>query len=335
MKKCISCGRVGDFRLFCPECYLAQHPILKGIKKSEVKFCPNCSKLFLKNKWKPVKNLDEAISLTLAEKLAIDPDYKLKKLEVDSNLGGEVPKPNQKIQPEATLKLTASSQENCCDVADEYIVPFTLDLAPCGKCSLANTQYFEGVLQVRNIKPEIVQKIREIVEEEKDAGVHINDTVPVKDGAMDFYITDVHYMKKLGKILQQKFGGELSMSPRLQTKDDLTSKELYRLSVLLKLPNVRPGDYAEHNGRLIRIKKAEETILGRDIMDNTLVKIDPKKTNLIPLEIYKTTVTLVRPQIEGMNPVNYQSTKIENARKQKLGQKIRVVVAGEKLFLVN
>jgi NMD protein affecting ribosome stability and mRNA decay len=335
MKRCISCGKEGDFRLFCPKCYLAEHPVLKGIKKAEIRYCPTCSKLFLKNKWKVVKNLEEAISLTLAEKLSLDHDYTLKQLRVKSNLEETAPKPGPRLQPEATLTLNAHSEENCCDVEDEYVVPITLDTSSCGKCGLGGTQYFEATLQVRNITPEIAQKIKEIVGREKDAGIHINDTVDVKDGAMDFYLTDVHYIKSLGKLLQKKFGGELSMSPRLQTKDNLTSKELFRLSVLLRLPSVRPADYVEHEGRVIKIKKAEETIIGRDIINNTNIKIDARKESPTPLEIYPVTVTKVRPQIEAINPVTYQNAKIENARKQKLGQKIRVVVVGEKLFLVN
>jgi NMD protein affecting ribosome stability and mRNA decay len=335
MKKCISCGKEGDFRLFCPECYLAEHPVLKGIKKAEIRYCPSCSKVFIKNKWKPVKDLDEAIYLTLAEKLTLDSDYRLNKLEVVPNLGEDGLKPHPRIQPEATLILSAHSEENSCEVRDEYIVPLTLDTTACGKCGLGGTQYFEATLQVRNITPEIAQKIKEIVAREKDAGIHINDTVDVKDGAIDFYLTDVHYIKSLGKLLQKKFGGELSMSPRLQTKDNLTSKELFRLSVLLKLPSVRPADYIEHEGRVIKIKKAEDIIIGRDIINNTNVKIDPKKLTPRPLEIYSLTVTKIRPQIEAINPLTYQSAKIENARKQKMGQKIRVVVVGEKLFLVN
>jgi len=91
----------------------------------------------------------------------------------------------------------------------------------------------------------------------------------------------------------------------------------------------------EHEKRVIKIKKSGPVIIGRDIMDNTNIKIDPKKFSPKPLEIHKTTITKVRPQIEVMNPLNYQSAKLENARKQKLGQKVRVVIASEKLFLIN
>jgi NMD protein affecting ribosome stability and mRNA decay len=335
MRRCIRCGKEGEFRLFCSQCYLKEHPLVVGVKTTDVKFCPVCNKLFLKGKWKPVKDIHEAISEMLTEKLSVGRDYKLTALNVKADLGEVEPRQGMRFSVEAKIDITAFSEENNIEIHDQVIVPMDMDLAPCGKCGMGGTQYFEGTLQVRNLKQDMIAKIQEILQREKEAGVHINDTVKVKDGAMDFYITDVHYMKKLGKELQKRFGGELSMSPRLQTRDNLTSKDLYRLNVLLRLSNVKPGDYVVHEGRVIRIKKTGSLIIGRDIIDNTNVKIDPKRSSPKPLEIIKTAVTNVRPAIEAMNPVSFQCMRIENAKKQKLGQKIRVVVANEKMYVVN
>jgi NMD protein affecting ribosome stability and mRNA decay len=334
MGKCIKCGKTGEFRLFCESCYLKDHPLMAGVKLVEIKICPVCGKFLFKNKWKDAKNPEDAISETIIEKIEFSRGYEIKDIGIAHNLGKIEPKSGRRLEGEAILEITACSDENKCTVTEEYFVPFDLLFTPCGNCGLQGTKYFQGTLQIRSASPELTKKIEEYVKNNSGSGSYINNTEETRDG-VDYYMTSNHALKNLGKNIQKKFGGEIEVSPRLQGRDGLESKDLYRLSVLLRFSDVSPGDFVEHQGRIIHIKKTGKEIIGRDIIDNTNVKIDPQKHKPKPLTIYKTVITKVQPQIEAMNPINYQSTRLENPKKQKLGQKIEAVVVGEKLFIVN
>jgi nonsense-mediated mRNA decay protein 3 len=334
MGRCIKCGKSGEFRLFCEDCYLKDHPLVAGIGQVEIRVCFSCGKYLQKNKWKEAKTLDTAISESITDKLSLSKEYAIKGVRVTHNLGKIVPKPGLRLKGEAAVAISAYSEEDKIDVHDEYIVPFDIVFASCGKCGLAGSQYFEGILQIRNARPELVEKIAEYAKRDIDAGSHINKVESGKGGT-DFYMTSNHHLKKLGIDIQKKFGGELEISPRLQTHDGLTSKDLYRLTVLLRFSDVVPGDFIEHKGRVIHVKKTGKEIIGRDTLDNTNVRLDPQKEAPKPLEIIKTVITKVKPQIEAMDPTTYQSTKVENAKREKLGQKVQVVAVSGKLFLVN
>ncbi len=334
MGKCIKCGRQGEFRLFCGECYLKDHPILKGVKSAKIEVCYLCGKFLYKNKWNTSPNLKTSIEETLKDRLELSKEYQIKEIQLVSWPKDVEPKPGRILEAELTIKIKARSEDNRLDAEDEYVLPVTIHFITCGKCGLSGTKYFQGILQVRNVTPEQAQKIEEFAKRDTEAGSFINKIEPVR-GGIDYYMTSNHHLRRLGIYLHRKFGGILEENPKLQSRDSLAGKDLFRVTVLLRLSDVKPGDFAEYSGRVIRIKKTGSTIIGRDIIDNTNVKIDMERSKPQPLEVHKTVITKVKPQIEAMHPINYQSTRLENPKKQKLGQKVQVVAVGEKLYVVN
>ena len=91
--------------------------------------------------------------------------------------------------------------------------------------------YFEGILQLRETTDEIANWVRNKVQ--KDAKAVITKEKPVTNG-IDLYFNDQHYLQSLGKKLKLQFGGTLTISRRLHTVHKITSKLLYRVSVLYK-----------------------------------------------------------------------------------------------------
>lgn len=51
---------------------------------------------------------------------------------------------------------------------------------------------------------------------------------------IDYYISSNHFLLALGKKLKKSFKGELKISRRLQTKNRITSKNVYRVTVLFR-----------------------------------------------------------------------------------------------------
>src|SRR5574341_611308 len=92
--------------------------------------------------------------------------------------------------------------------------------------------YFEGVLQIREGSPELLAWIHNRIK--TDGRARVAKEKKVKNG-VDVYISDQHYLQNLGRQLKQKFTGILKTIKRLHTVNKMTSKLLYRVTVLFKV----------------------------------------------------------------------------------------------------
>ena len=99
--------------------------------------------------------------------------------------------------------------------------------------------YYEGVLQLRNPTDEVIEYIHYRVTHDKKG--KITQEKKVKGGT-DFYFDSQHYLQALGKKLNKKFAGEFKVSPTLKTVSKVTSKRVYRVTVLFKVYPFQPGD---------------------------------------------------------------------------------------------
>ena len=114
--------------------------------------------------------------------------------------------------------------------------------------------YFEAVLQLRDVNQEIV----DFVEEELSRTKHpVSKVVKIKNG-LDYYLADNELTRALGKKLQQKFGGELKVTASLHTKKD--DKEKYRVTVLFRYPGFSKGDGVVYQGEEWNVE-----IMGKEI----------------------------------------------------------------------
>jgi len=110
--------------------------------------------------------------------------------------------------------------------------------------------YFEGILQLRNVKEEVINFAVRFIEK-KDRGM-IAKVKDVKNG-VDIYMAPQKLLRSLGTKLQNNFGGQLTVSTKLHTKNHLTSKEVYRVNVLFRMPNFKKGDVVIYKGDKIKI----------------------------------------------------------------------------------
>lgn len=107
-----------------------------------------------------------------------------------------------------------------------------------------HSNYFQGILQLRNPNKEVTNFIAK-----QD---NIMKQVKVRNG-IDFYFTSNKILKSLGYKLQKMFSGELKFSAKLHTRSRQTSKELYRLNVLFRIPKFKKGDTVQYKGEPIKI----------------------------------------------------------------------------------
>lgn len=102
-----------------------------------------------------------------------------------------------------------------------------------------NQNYFEGVLQLRNPHGEVVRMIKNQIN--KNPGVFVAKEIPQPDG-MDLYFSSNRFLLTLGRRLKKSFTGELKITRRIYTVDRMTSKNIYRVTVLFRVADKGEGD---------------------------------------------------------------------------------------------
>ena len=123
--------------------------------------------------------------------------------------------------------------------------------------------YFEGTLQLRNPSKEVVSFLKKQISKAQK-GVFIAREIKVK-GGIDYYMSSQKFMQAVSKKLQSSFGGEVKITRKLFTVKRLTSKKVYRLTVLFRLPSFKKGDIIKVKGKEVKVKSMGRKILCADI----------------------------------------------------------------------
>ncbi|MEK6960578.1 MAG: NMD3-related protein [Nanoarchaeota archaeon] len=125
-----------------------------------------------------------------------------------------------------------------------------------------HNEYFEGILQLRAPTEEVLSFIES--EMLKHGKVRVSKTKQVADGA-DMYMTDQRFLQNLGRRLKDRFGGQLKVAPRLFSKDHLTSKNVYRVNVLFRMPAFARGDEMTVIGRRVKVLAVKKLVQVQDL----------------------------------------------------------------------
>ncbi|NQV09150.1 hypothetical protein HQ529_04830, partial [Candidatus Woesearchaeota archaeon] len=172
---------------------------------------------------------------------------------------------------------------------------------------MENKDYFEGILQLRNPNDEVVEHIRDSVEKKKNCFISKEEKVR---GGIDFYFSSQRFLQSFGRKLHNSFGGNIKTSAKIHTRDKQKSKDVYRVNVLIYLPDFKRRDIIFIDNRIIKVLKIGKSLTGFDIMKNkaTTINYQNKKTTLI--DVYETEVTKVFPALEVLHPETFQSVVV-------------------------
>ena len=133
--------------------------------------------------------------------------------------------------------------------------------------------YYEGILQLRNPTKEVIKAAKNMIA--RDKSVFMAKQEKVVNG-IDLYISSQKFLQKLGKKLQKQFGGELKISRKLFTVKRITSKRVYRVTVLFRLPKFKIGDIIRARGKQIKVIGLKNKVLGIDTETGKKLTIDYK-----------------------------------------------------------
>ena len=114
---------------------------------------------------------------------------------------------------------------------------------------LPRSDYFQGILQLRDINEEILSFVHNQIKKRGD--VAVTRTVKLANG-LDLYITSQKFIRILGKKLKDSFGGELKISSKLHTTNK-QGKELHRVNAFFRLSKHKKGDIVTIRGDEVRL----------------------------------------------------------------------------------
>ncbi len=216
MEFCAKCGKKGEtVEGLCDKCYSEEHPALVSFKDVKVSVCENCGKGVFKNKWTKFNSVKDVIVKAVKEGVKGDKKIKVNPIVKKGERKGEV-----------EISVVGSDEE--------YIIPYEIRYVTCPVCDREDSEYYEGVLQLRDVNEEVVNFCVNDVKKQKEKGVFFTKLEELKNG-VDFYCTSNGYIRSLGNKLKKKFGGEVKISPHLYGRDKQRSKDLYRLNVLFRM----------------------------------------------------------------------------------------------------
>ncbi|MEK7173111.1 MAG: NMD3-related protein [Patescibacteria group bacterium] len=136
-----------------------------------------------------------------------------------------------------------------------------------------NKDYFEGILQLRDVSDEVVEfAVKEI---ERNESSSIAKIKKVTNG-VDVYISPQTLLRSLGNKLQNRFGGQLMVSTKLHTRNRVTSRDLYRVNLLFRPPKFKKGDIIEYKGDKIKVINIHKKVFAKDVKTGKKLNISFK-----------------------------------------------------------
>lgn len=203
-----------------------------------------------------------------------------------------------------------------------------------------NPQYFEAILQLRNTANchfyEVASRIESSVEGKKREDIFITKVEKVR-GGLDYYLSSKKFAKSLGETLSHLYGGEFQANPRLFSRNRQTSKDIYRLNVLVRLPEVEKGAVIRLANELLLV-----TGFGKNFVQCRNLKTGKHFTMPVnasfqveckPTE-HTAIITQKKPHIEVLHPETFQSIKVENVKETRK-DKLKIAIIDGKAYNIG
>ncbi len=137
----------------------------------------------------------------------------------------------------------------------------------CPVCYQEHGQAFNGILQLRNPTDEVLLLIENEIKKKHSKGWYCLKKNYVHNG-FDYHFNASQFAKFIGKKLQQTAGGQLEITARLVTRSRQTSKDLYRITVLFRVPKHKTGDIVNYKGKDVKILNFGKKVYVQDIKSN-------------------------------------------------------------------
>ena len=283
------------------------------MKSIGISIC-NCGKALDKHSWRDYADSLESFMTKKVKEL--HPKSRVKIPEFD-------PPVVRKDKKEVPVKVTIKGEE--------FIQPVMIKMSRCNLCEKEGTNYFEAVMQLRGDNHDLLQEgvnyLQERIAGLRQRGLFVNKIDEFENG-FDLYLTSNKLAQVIGREMLDYYGGKLIVSPRLFSKNHQTSRELFRVNVLVELPAFARGDFIIYKDRVWQAEKSARKIKLVDMQSGSSEYVDYDKLEYKIIPKQKTYVSKTYPHMEVLNPNDYQSTMVKNKPRHAYanGQGVSVVI---------
>ncbi len=320
---------------FCPNCGNVLHGGKElcsscsepdfNFKDIKIVLCNSCHSYFHKNKWTKHKDVNTAINKTAIDcikaKVKVKRVPKETKEKIDSYKAG--------IKEELTIPIIHKTRT--------FDIPAKLEITLCTNCSKKGTQFFDSIIQLRNSTDEILGFARKEVAKQHKKGIFINKEVPLDKYStrdIDLYLTNQTYAKTLAEKIRKNFGGVIKKNAKHFSLNWQTTKTLYRLNILIQLPNYSKGDVIKEQNHLYKIISLGDKIHVEDLKTRHKTSLAYKDSyDILHPVIFQ--VIKRYPEYEVLDPNTYYQARLMNPDNTlEINQKIKVVMDGSEAWMV-
>jgi len=338
---CVDCGK--EIKIFrdgaCASCYLKNHSFSKGPEIIDIYVCSHCNTYKYKNTWVNY-SFDEILRKIV--KNSFNVSRELMSVDISTKYGEE--------KERMECKVNISGLLDNVKISEDHEILIRVRKTVCDVCSKQYGGYHEAVIQIRANKRELSKEeinviqsaIEDLVKSIKDKGnraLFITD-IGKEHGGIDFYLSDKGSALTITKKIQGKYGGSVKYSSKnIGMKD---SRQVYRMTYLLRLPSFRKGDFISYEKSFfcvssISANKVHVFELTSWIEKNFEVNILEKANVIGGKELIKDMILVSQTvdELQIMDPKSYKTYDIRKPEPISFDSKmIRIVIIEDEIFLL-
>ena len=333
---CVDCGK--DKPIFregsCLECYLKRHQFSQGPPFLDIPVCAHCGSFKYKSLW-TADSLEHVVARYVRQLFTISAE--LKQIDIHVTCTEE--------RERFSCAITISGTVDDASISETHHLYVRLKQHSCDVCSKQFGGYHEAILQIRPYEKKIpadelleihqfVETLVTTMQQQGHRNLFIAD-VGDEHGGIDFYLSDKQAGATIIKKVQERYGGVITTSSKNVGMKD--SKQLYRVTYLIRLPSYRLGEFLEiddeyfyisslshHTVHLINLATWEKRHVSSKDLEH--VKVLGGKERIKEMIL----VSQTREDVQVMEPNNYKIMVIKKPQSHSFDmEKIRVVFFDE------
>lgn len=312
-KFCPVCGQKGITGIFCDKHTPELDLVLKDII---IKICSTCKKHYAQKRWMLYENLNQLIIQTIKKELMKkDRSWGRAKIEIMDS------QPISKSTDEYEVKITGK---------EEFLITIKTTKEQCVDCSREKSNYFVSTAQVRLSKfyenptidliVEIQKRFESLLKKEQNTN-ELPQVIKQKNG-FDVKLSSKKLADHVGKQLILDYGGELNKTSKLQSRDSLTSKDLFRDTLKIELFGVRKNEILKQQKDILVVVGVDKQIKCKNVVSGKIQYLEEENyKKILPLS---TRITRVKPTSYVIGE-DFQEHELKNYE-GKINQRIKVII---------
>ena len=273
---CVECGkREAKYDGLCEECFLKKTKFTHIPEHLTITMCPHCHAIKFGGVWKDI-GINEAIEKTVKKNVKLLHELDSYELKIEYGEG------DGELRGEVYIYIKYKDLTT----TEIHPVVFSIKYQSCPRCDRYFGNYFEAILQIRNIRDYEETDILNYVEgrikhyEERNRNLFLTRREKRKEG-WNLYLSDKKDAKKIAREIVQRYGASLKDSPQIAGRKD--GRDVYRVTYSVRLPDYRKGDVVKYDDSYGVVEDIRGTFLKIKDLENYHEKLVDSRRHKIVL----------------------------------------------------